>query len=115
MVDIAMDEEDINSGSEVEELPVGFFHTTETFPEEVSEAAPDQHVAGVSMTKRLSGNNIKPGSSGAGERQDLPSSSRRRSRSPSSGYSRSGSCHSSMRCESRHSRSKKKESSKDSK
>ena len=41
MVDIAMDEEDINSGSEVEELPVGFFHTTETFPEEVSEAAPE--------------------------------------------------------------------------
>ena len=113
MVDIAMDEEDINSGSEVEELPVGFFQTTETFPEEVSESAPDRHItAGVSMTKRLPGNNIKPGSSGADERQDLPSSSRRRSRSPSSGHSRSGSRHSSMRRESRHSRSKKKESSK---
>ena len=71
-----MEEDDINSVSEVEDLSGGFFQTTETFPE-VSDSAPDRHVtAGVSMTKQLP-NNIKPGSSGADERQDLPSSSRR--------------------------------------
>mgnify|MGYP001306581443 CR=1 FL=1 len=109
VVDIEMDEDDINPVSEVEELPVGFFLTTETFPE-VSDSAPDRHTkAGVSMTKQLPGNNIKPGSSGADERQDCPSTSRRRSRSPSSGPSRSESRHSSMRRDIRHSRSMKKE------
>ena len=50
VVDIEMDEDDINPVSEVEELPVGFFRTTETF-REVSDSAPDRHTtAGVSMT-----------------------------------------------------------------
>jgi hypothetical protein len=97
-VDVAMKEDDSNP----EELATGFFHATETFPEEDNAAAPDQQIlAGVSLTKRLPGNNTQPGSSGA---------SRRRSRSPSPGLSRSGSRHSSMRREVRHSRSRKRDS-----
>ena len=62
------------------------------------------------MTKRLPGNNTQPGSSGVDERQKLPSSPRRRSRSPSPGLSRSRSCHSSIRQEERSSRSRKRDS-----
>ena len=35
-VDTDMEEEDANQVSEVEELPHGFFHSTETFPDDVS-------------------------------------------------------------------------------
>ena len=105
-VDIDMEEEDIIPDSEVEELPAGFFHSTESFPEEVS-AAPDQHTAGVSMTRQLPGTN-QPGSSGIDGRQDHSSPSRRRSRSSTPEPSTSGSRHSSMK---RYLRSTKKESS----
>ena len=106
-VDIDMVEEDANQVSEVEELPHGFFHSTETFPDDVSGAS-DRHTAGVSMTRTLPGTS-QSGSSDVGERRHS-SSSRRRSRSPSLGPSSSGSRHSSMK---RQSRSRKKESRRD--
>merc|ERR1719341_2267419 len=99
-VDIDMGEEDTNH-VEVEELPEGFFHSTETFPDDVSEA-PDRHTAGVSMTGMLPGNS-QSGSNDVDERRPS-SSSRRRSRTPSPGPS-SGSRHSSVK---RKSRSKKR-------
>ena len=104
-VDIDMGEEDTNH-VEVEELPEGFFHSTETFPDDVS-ATPDRHTAGVSMTGTLPGTS-RSGSSDVGERR-LSSSSRRRSRSPTPGPS-SGSRHSSVK---RKSRSKKRENRRD--
>ena len=106
-VDIDMVEEDTNQVPEVEELPHGFFHSTETFPDDVSGAS-DRHTAGVSMTRQLPGTS-QSGSSDVGERRHS-SSSRRRSRSPSLGPSSSGSRHSSMK---RQSRSRKKESRRD--
>ena len=106
----AMEEDDHNPVSDAEKhLPTSFFHASRTFPEDDSQASPDQqNLAGDSMMKRLPGNNTQPGSSGRDERKNIPSSTRRRSRSPSPGLSRSGSRHSSMRQEERSSRSRKR-------
>ena len=71
-----MEEDDNNPVLDGEELlPTSFFHASRTFPEDDSEASPDQqNLAGDSMTKRLPGTNTQPGSSGRDERQNIPSS-----------------------------------------
>jgi hypothetical protein len=75
-VEVAMEEDDINPAMDVEELPTSFFHASRSFPEDDNAASLDQQNLAVdSMTKRLPGNNTQPGSSGADERQRLPSSS----------------------------------------
>ena len=106
-----MEEDDTNPILDVEEqLPASFFHASRTFPEDVSEASPDQPIlAGDSMKKKLPCTNTQPGNSGKDDRQHNPSSASRRTRSPSPGLSRSGSCHSSMRQEERISRSRKRD------